>query len=173
MDLAHAGSGLAVDRLQRITDHLNRNYIEPGKITGCQAAVARHGRLAYFKSLGLADRERDKPVADDTIFRLYSMTKPVTSVALMTLYEQGYFQLNDPVHKFVPEWRDQRVWVSGEGSAMQTERPARPASMRDMLCHTGGLTYGAALVALGAEPTGHPVDEVYAEVGVRRGSGET
>jgi len=134
--------------------------------------VTRRGHLAYFKSLGQMDRERGKQMADDTIFRIYSMTKPITSVALMTLYERGYFQLNDPVHRFVPEWRDQRVWVSGEGSAMATEKPHRPVSMRDMLCHSGGITYGAALAALGAPDTGHPVDKEYARIGVRRGDGE-
>jgi CubicO group peptidase (beta-lactamase class C family) len=82
MDLAHARSGLSAERLERITDHLNRNYIEPGKIAGCQVAVSRHGHLSYFKSFGLMDRERGKPMADDTIFRLYSMTKPVTNRAI-------------------------------------------------------------------------------------------
>src|SRR5450432_1889208 len=132
----------------------------------------RRGHLAYFKSLGQMDRERAKPMRDDTIFRIYSMTKPITSVALMMLYERGYFQLNDPVHRFVPEWRDHRVWVSGEGAAMETAKPNRPVSMRDMLCHTGGITYGAALAALGAPDSGHPVDKEYAKVGVRRGEGE-
>ena len=111
-------------------------------------------------------------MADDAIFRIYSMTKPITSVALMTLYERGYFQLNDPVHRFIPEWRDHRVWVSGEGPQMETARPNRPVSMRDMLCHTGGLTYGNALAALGAPDTAHPVDKEYAKAGVRRGEGE-
>jgi CubicO group peptidase (beta-lactamase class C family) len=172
MELSPAKAGFAPGRLDRIADHLNRAYIENGKIAGCQVAVTRKGHLAYFKSLGQMDRERGKQMADDTIFRIYSMTKPITSVALMTLYERGYFQLNDPVHRFVPEWRDQRVWVSGEGSAMATERPTRPVSMRDMLCHTGGLTYGAALAALGAPDSGHPVDKEYARIGVRRGDGE-
>jgi CubicO group peptidase (beta-lactamase class C family) len=172
MELSPAKAGFAAGRLERIADHLNRAYIDNGKIAGCQVAVTRKGHLAYFKSLGQMDRERGKQMADDTIFRIYSMTKPITSVALMTLYERGYFQLNDPVHRFVPEWRDQRVWVSGEGSAMATEKPARPVSMRDMLCHTGGLTYGAALAALGAPDSGHPVDKEYARVGVRRGDGE-
>jgi CubicO group peptidase (beta-lactamase class C family) len=110
------------------------------------------------------DRERRKPVADDTIFRLYSMTKPIASVALMTLYEQGYFQLNDPVSRFIPSWRDHKVWVSGEGASMETVAPDRPMTMRHVLSHTGGLTYGA---------TNHPVDRIYREVGVGRGAGET
>jgi len=112
-------------------------------------------------------------MTDDSIFRIYSMTKPITSVALMTLYERGYFQLNDPVSRFFPAWKNHRVWVSGAGADMVTEDPVRPLSMRDMLCHTGGLTYGAALVALGAPDAGLAVDKVYAEVGVRRGRGET
>jgi len=172
MELSPSKAGFAPGRLERIADHLNRAYIDNGKITGAQVAVTRRGHLAYFKSLGQMDRERGKQMADDTIFRIYSMTKPITSVALMTLYERGYFQLNDPVHRFVPEWRDQRVWVSGEGSAMATEKPNRPVSMRDMLCHTGGITYGAALAALGAPDSGHPVDKEYARIGVRRGEGE-
>ena len=173
MELAPKKTGLSTARLERITEHLERSYIGPGKIAGCQVAVSRHGHLAYFRSLGQMDRERGKAMADDAIFRIYSMTKPITSVALMTLYERGYFQLNDPVSRFFPAWKNHRVWVSGEGASMVTEAPVRPLSMRDMLCHTGGLTYGAALVALGAPDTGLAVDKVYAELGVRRGRGET
>ncbi|MFI4974596.1 MAG: serine hydrolase domain-containing protein [Caulobacterales bacterium] len=173
MELAPKKTGLSTARLERITEHLERNYVAPGKIAGCQVAVARHGHLAYFRSFGQMDRERGKGMTEDAIFRIYSMTKPITSVALMSLYERGYFQLNDPVSRFFPAWRDHKVWVSGRGEDMKTEEPRRPVSMRDMLCHTGGLTYGAALVALGAPDSGHPVDQVYADVGVRRGRGET
>jgi CubicO group peptidase (beta-lactamase class C family) len=164
MELAPKRAGFASERINRITEHLDKNYIQPGKIAGCQALVARHGHVAYFKSMGLMDRERRKPMADDTIFRLYSMTKPIASVALMTLYEQGHFQLNDPVSRFIPAWRDHKVWVSGEGTSMETVAPARPMTMRRVLSHTGGLTYGA---------TNHPVDRIYREVGVGRGAGET
>ncbi len=164
MELEPKRAGFAPERLARITDHLSRNYIETGKIAGCQTLVARHGHLAYFKSMGMMDRERKRPMADDTIFRLYSMTKPITSVALMALYEQGHFQLNDPVARFIPEWREHQVWVSGEGVGMQTAAPARPMTMRHVLSHQGGLTYGA---------TNHPVDRAYREVGVARGAGET
>jgi CubicO group peptidase (beta-lactamase class C family) len=173
MELAPKHTGLSTARLERITEHLELNYIAPGKIAGCQVAVARRGHLAYFRSFGQMDRERGKRMSDDAIFRIYSMTKPITSVALMTLYERGYFQLNDPVSRFFPAWKDHKVWVSGRGSEMKTEAPRQPVTMRHMLSHTGGLTYGAALVALGAEDSGHPVDAVYAEVGVRRGRGET
>jgi CubicO group peptidase (beta-lactamase class C family) len=172
MELAPKQTGLSTARLERITDHLERNYISSGKIAGCQVAIARHGHLAYFRSFGQMDRERGKAMSDDAIFRIYSMSKPITSVALMSLYERGYFQLNDPVSRFFPAWKQQQVWVSGRGADMKTEAPARPVTMRDMLCHTGGLTYGSALVALGAEDSGHPVDGAYAEIGVRRGKGE-
>ncbi len=87
MELAPREAGFDAPRLERITEHLCRNYIQPGKIAGCQTLVARHGHVAYFTSLGMMDRERQRDMADDTIFRIYSMTKPVTSVALMTLYE--------------------------------------------------------------------------------------
>ena len=173
MELAPKLTGLSVPRLERITEHLERAYIGPGKIAGCQVAVARHGHLAYFRSLGNMDLARGRAMPDDALFRIYSMTKPITSVALMTLFERGHFQLNDPVSRFFPAWKDQRVWKSGSGPDMVTEAPIRPLSMRDMLCHTGGLTYGAQLAALGV-PDPHPaVNDVYAKLGVRRGAGET
>jgi CubicO group peptidase (beta-lactamase class C family) len=96
------------------------------------------------------------------------MTKPITSVALMQLWERGYFQLNDPVSRFVPEWKQHRVWVEGGGADMKTEAPQRPVSMRDMLMHTGGLTYGGALAVLGVPDDPHPVELAYKEEGVRR-----
>jgi CubicO group peptidase (beta-lactamase class C family) len=163
MQLAPKQAGFSAGRLDRLTDHLNRNYLDPGKIVGCQLAVARHGQLAYHRSFGLMDRERAKPMTADTIFRIYSMTKPITSVALMMLYEQGHFQLNDPVSRFIPEWKDHRVWVSGGGDSMVTEAPIRPMTFRHLLNHSGGLTYGA---------TDHPVDQAYRDAGVRRDRNE-
>src|SRR5437868_2847199 len=98
-------AGLCGLRLERITEHMHRAYIDNGKIAGAQICVMRHGHLAYFRSFGRMNIERDQPMRDDAIFRIYSMSKPITSVALMMLYERGLFQLNDPVQKFVPEWR--------------------------------------------------------------------
>jgi CubicO group peptidase (beta-lactamase class C family) len=165
MEIApEALTGLDHGRLERITTHLERNYIQPGKITGCQVLVARHGHLAYLRSFGLRDRERGLPTESDTIYRIYSMTKPITSVALMTLYEQGLFQLNDPVSRVIPAWQDQRVWVSGEGATMETRPPASPMTFRHLLSHTSGLTYGM---------TNHPVDRAYHEAGVTRSEGAT
>jgi CubicO group peptidase (beta-lactamase class C family) len=157
-------SGFDLNRLERISDHLMRNYIEPGKIAGCQVAVARRGHQAFFRSFGQMDVAAAKPMADDTIFRIYSMTKPITSIALMSLYEQGMFQLDDPVSRFVPSWHAQRAYVSGEGETMVTEPLNRPVSIRDMLRHTGGLTYGGGLPGVGIQ---HPVDHIYRGLKVR------
>src|SRR3954464_12916372 len=121
MESAHAGrgggdvkvnpdaAGLDADRLERITDHFERRYIAPKKIAGCQVAVARHGQVGYLRSFGSMDLERGKLLGDDTIFRIYSMTKPITGVALLQLYELGEFQLSDPVHRFIPQWKDLKV----------------------------------------------------------------
>lgn len=163
-EVAPHSAGFSVERLERITDHLTANYIEPGKISGCQIAVARHGHTAYFRNLGQMDRERGKPVADDTIFRIYSMTKPITSIALMQLYERGLFQLNDPVQRVIPGWRDQQVYVGGEGENVELKSPDSPMTFRHLLSHTAGLSYGA---------TDHPVDKLYRAHRVRRDQGET
>src|SRR5215207_1184420 len=100
--IAPKKAGFDSARLERITEHLERNYLAPGKIAGCQTLVARHGQVAYFQSAGQMDSERAKPMRDDTIHRIYSMTKPITSVALMQLFERGYFGLNDPVSRYIP-----------------------------------------------------------------------
>lgn len=173
MDAQSQWTGLNAGRLERITDHIERNYIQPGKIAGCQVEVRRHGHQAYARSFGLRDRERGVAWSDDTIVRIYSMTKPIVSVALMTLMEQGRFELDDSVHRFIPEWKNHRVWVSGEGDSMVTEAPARPVSFRDVLSHTAGLTYGSMLAQLSGLPIEHPVDKAYDAIGVRRGDGET
>lgn len=169
MDAQSQWTGLDAGRLERIADHLERNYIAPRKIAGCQVTVARRGHLAYSRSFGQMDLERAKPMAEDAIFRIYSMTKPITSIALMTLYEQGYFQLNDPVSRYAPSWKNHRVWVSGEGDQMVTEALHRPVSFKDVLSHMSGLTYGGGLPGVGIQ---HPVDKVYRQLKVRSVGGE-
>lgn len=164
MDAQSQWTGLDAHRLERLTEHLERNYIENQKIAGCQLTVARHGHVAYARSFGLMDRERNKPVQDDTLWRIYSMTKPITSVALMMLYERGLFQLNDPVSRYAPSWKNHRVWVSGEGEDMVTEPVERPVSFRDVLSHMAGFTYGGALPGVGVQ---HPIDHVYQGLKVR------
>ncbi|MFT5484121.1 MAG: CubicO group peptidase (beta-lactamase class C family) [Halieaceae bacterium] len=169
MKIDPAGAGFAPDRLDRITSHMNENYMNPGKIAGCQIMLARKGIPAYFRSFGDMDRERSKPMADDTIFRIYSMTKPITSVALMMLYEEGRFQLNDAVSRFIPSWKGQRLWVAGEGEQMKTKAPNSPVTMRHVLSHTAGLSYGGLL----PDTELHPVDQVYEDLGVKRDQDET
>ena len=164
MDLQPATAGFDAARLDRIAAHLDRHYIQPGKIAGCQVAVGRHGHLAYEASLGLRDRERSVALGDDTIFRIYSMTKPITSIALMQLFEQGMFQLDEPVARLFPSWRNHQVWVSGSGDDMVTEPAHRPVSFRDLLSHTSGLTYGGALPGMGDQ---HPVDALYRKLKIR------
>ena len=164
MEIAPEAAGFSKARLDRITTHLQQNYIEPQKIAGCQVTVARHGHVAYFRSFGQMDLERRRPMVDDAIFRIYSMTKPITSIALMQLYEQGRFQLNDPVHRVIPSWRDHRVFVSGEGERMETRAPSSPMTFRNVLSHTAGLSYGAG---------NHPVDKAYQALKINRTPGET
>ncbi|MBW2233470.1 MAG: beta-lactamase family protein, partial [Deltaproteobacteria bacterium] len=134
--------GLSKDRLERITRHLENRYIRPGKIAGCLTLVARKGEVAYQAALGSMDLERGKAMAEDTIFRIYSMSKPITSVALMMLYEEGAFELSTPVHKFIPEWKNLRVYRQGRYPNFLTESCARPMTIRDLFTHMSGLTYG-------------------------------
>ena len=135
-------AGMSTSRLAQIDRHLADKYIETGKISGALTLVARHGEIAHFSPLGQMDAERNKPTREDTVYRIYSMSKPITSVALLTLYEQGKFQLDDPVHKFIPEWENLGVWVSGAYPNFLTKRPERPMSVRDLLSHQSGFTYG-------------------------------
>ena len=142
-------AGLDPKRLERIAEHINLRYMEPQKIAGCQVAVQRHGDLGYFESFGSMDLEQGKPVADDTIWRIYSMTKPITGVALMTLYERGHFQLADPISRWLPELRDLKV---KEGDDLV--EPRRPVSVRDVLMHMSGFGWaGVRLDGPGGLPS--------------------
>ncbi|HBC09404.1 MAG TPA: serine hydrolase, partial [Rhodospirillaceae bacterium] len=105
--------GLNAAQLARIGEHLRGRYLEPGKLPGSVTLVARYGRVGLLDVAGLSDIERDTPMSVDTIFRIYSMSKPITSVALMMLYERGLFSLDDPVHRFIPEWRELAVRTAG------------------------------------------------------------
>lgn len=149
MNIDPAGAGLDESRLGNIRDHLQRRYIEPGKLAGCQVAVGRNGILGYYEQLGLRDRERELPVAEDTIWRIYSMTKPITGVALMTLYEKGTFQLTDPVSRFIPEWRDLKVKERLDDGTTRVVDPVRAMTVRDVLMHMSGWGAGAMAVRNG------------------------
>lgn len=135
-------AGLDPQRLENIASHLSSRYLEPGKIAGAQMAIVRNGVVGYFASFGRRDRERDLPVVDDTIWRIYSMTKPITGVAMMTLYEQGHFQLDDPVDRWIPEWRDLQVAQPDGHGGTQLVPAERPPTIRHILSHTSGIGYG-------------------------------
>jgi CubicO group peptidase (beta-lactamase class C family) len=158
-------AGMDEARLERITEHFTGQYIETGKVVGCQITVVRGGHVAYHRSLGLMDREQDKPMAEDTIFRIYSMTKPIASVALMQLYERGMFQLLDPVARYIPEWRELKVGEVQEDGGVTLVRPARPMNVRDVLMHTTGLPGGLF--------PDNPIDAGFAEARAALGSEQT
>lgn len=134
--------GLSSARLARVDRFLKEQYVDSGKLAGTLALVSRRGRIVHTSVQGLADKERGKPLAEDTIFRIYSMTKPITSVAFMMLVEEGKVALDDPVHRFIPAWKDIGVYVAGLPGAFQTKRTDAPMRMVDLLRHTSGLTYG-------------------------------
>ena len=133
---------MSKDRLARIDRHLRERYIDPGRFPGTQLLVYRRGKLVHASSQGLADLERKVPVRDDTIFRIYSMTKPITSIAFMMLVEEGRVALDDPVHKYIPEWKNLGVFQAGIAPAFLTRPPSRPMLIVDLMRHTSGLTYG-------------------------------
>jgi len=135
-------AGFDADRLHLIDDHLRRNYVDPQKIAGCQVVVSRRGQIAHHSSLGSMDLERGRPVLDDTIWRLYSMTKPVTGVALLSLYEQGRFQLTDPLHRFLPEFRDMKVTERLDDGTRRLVDAEQPITVRDAMMHMTGIGYG-------------------------------
>ena len=134
--------GLSKEKLMAMESFFKEKYIQNGKLAGIQTLVARKGKVVHFKSTGLRDLENNKKIEKDTIFRIYSMTKPITSVALMQLFEQGLFQLADPVSKFLPEFKNPKVFLSGSYPHFMTSPAEREITIRDLLTHTAGLTYG-------------------------------
>ncbi|WP_315741566.1 MULTISPECIES: serine hydrolase domain-containing protein [unclassified Bradyrhizobium] len=135
-------AGMSKAALERIDAHLKARYVDSGRFPGTQLLVYRRGHVVHMSSIGLADVERNVPVKDDTIYRIYSMTKPITSVAFMMLFEEGKVALDDPVAKYIPEWKNLGVFVAGTAPAFVTRPPARPMQIVDLLRHTSGLTYG-------------------------------
>jgi CubicO group peptidase (beta-lactamase class C family) len=133
--------GLSAARLVKI-DLLTQDYIDQAKLPGTITLVARHGKIAHFECQGKMDIEADKPMEEDTIFRIYSMSKPITSVALMMLYEDGHFQLDDPLSRYIPAFEHMEVFISGNKDEYKTQAADRQITIRDLLTHTSGLTYG-------------------------------
>jgi len=140
MQVDAQAAGMCSQRLERLTAHLESRYT--GKISGALPVVYRKGQLAYAQPFGQMDIERNKPMALDTLFRIYSMTKPITSIALMMLYEEGGFQLQDEVRRFIPEFSRLRVYQSGVYPNFLTTPCERHMTVRDLLTHMSGLTYG-------------------------------
>ncbi len=155
-------AGISQERLDRITDHMNQ-AVKDGTMVGGLGMIARNGKVVYTETYGLADREENQPMTEDAIFRIYSMSKPITGVALMILYEEGKFFLNDPVARYIPELANLEVAIStadgntkvasdgtnsrtiGAGDASKagkTRKPKRQPTIRDLMRHTAGFTYG-------------------------------
>ena len=136
-----ASVGLDGKVMGNIRDYLKEQYVEPGKYVGTLTLVARKGEIAYLDALGFMDRENKKAMQEDAIFSIYSMSKPITSIALMQLYEKSLFRLDDPIHWHIPSWRNLRVYESGLYPNFLTSRPKRHMTIRDLLSHMSGLTY--------------------------------
>ncbi len=136
-----AEAGFDADRLSRIDRHFEA-YVDDGRLAGWQIAIVRHGQLAHHSTYGKRDLDSGTDWTGDTIARLYSMSKPITSVAAMMLYEEGRFQLKDPVSKFIPSFADTPVYRSGSFQAPALEPQAEPMRIWHLLTHTSGLTYG-------------------------------
>jgi CubicO group peptidase (beta-lactamase class C family) len=134
-------AGLSAERLSRIDGWMDR-WVGSGKLPGLSVVVHRRGETVYARTTGMRDVAAGAPMTADTIVRIYSMTKPLTSVAIMMLYEEGRFQLDDPISKVLPSFKNQRVYTGGSRTAPQTVPAVRDITYRDLLTHTSGLTYG-------------------------------
>ena len=141
-EFKRGSAGFCPARLKRISPWLKR-YVDEKKLPFAHVAVLRKGQLAYTNFYGARDIEAGSPVVEDGIYRIYSMTKLVTTVAALALYEKGAFQLDDPVDKFVDEFRDARVFISGRKDSINSVEVETPMTIRQLMNHTSGLTYGA------------------------------
>ena len=144
-DLAMAAPeevGMDSARLDRLTGAM-QGLVDEGRLAGVVTAVARHGKIVHFESAGYRDMEAGAAMTNDALFRIYSMTKPITGVALMMLYEEGKFRLSDPVERYIPELSDLQVAAgTDDNGEMITEPATHPMTIRELMAHTGGLTYG-------------------------------
>ncbi len=143
--------GVSAERLERICPVM-QDYVDKGNLPGFLTVVARRGKIVHFETIGMRDVENKKPIEPDTIFRIYSMSKPITSVAVMMLYEEGKFQLNTPVSKFIPEFENIKVYNEDQTEISEAKEEV---TIKHLLMHTAGLTYGWG---------DKPVDERYKEL---------
>jgi CubicO group peptidase (beta-lactamase class C family) len=161
VEVEAAEAGFDPERLERIDKHFAR-YVDEHKLAGWLITVARHGKLAHVSCYGQRDIEAGLPVEPDTLWRIYSMTKPITSVAAMMLYEEGGFELTDPVYRYIPSFRDVRVFAAGSDISYKTVPATEPIRIWHLLSHTSGLTYGFI--------RNHPVDAIYRARGFEFGT---
>jgi len=161
VEVEAAEVGLDSGRLARLDWHF-RPYVDDGRLPGWLIVVSRGGRVAHLSRYGQRDREQSLPVEVDTIWRLASMTKPITSVAAMMLYEEGAFELKDPVARWIPAFENPRVYRSGFGARAETRPAVEPIRVWHLLTHTAGLTYGFHYA--------HPVDALYRAAGFEWGA---
>ena len=133
--------GISGERLRRLPDGM-KSLVDQGLLAGVVTMVARHGKVVEYEATGKRDLAANAPMQKDTLFRIYSMTKPITGVAMMLLFEEGKWQLNDPVSKYVPEFANLKVYgLDAQGNSVLNE-PQHPPTMRELMSHTGGFTYG-------------------------------
>jgi len=149
--------GLCPTRLERVTQWLHQQ-VDGGRLAGAGVLIGRRGEVGYFETAGHADRESKTPFSRDSLVRIFSMTKPVTTVAAMMLYEQGAFQLDDPIAKYIPAFAETRVWMGGDSELSSTVPMDTPITVRHLMTHTAGLTYGFMHTNV--------VDEAYRENGI-------
>ena len=145
--------GVSTERLDRIRPVM-QSYVDKGNLPGFLTVVARKGKIVHFEPIGMRDVENAKPVEADTIFRIYSMSKPITSVAVMMLYEEGHFQLGTSVSRFIPEFKNMKVYNEDQTEILDAKKDIK---IKHLLMHTAGFTYGWG---------GKPVDKRYRELKV-------
>ncbi len=155
-------TGMSSSHLRNVS-RVVQSYIDDRKLPGAISMVARRGKVIHFETYGNMDDEHSKPMRPDTIFRFYSMTKPIASVGLMMLYEEGRFQLDDPASRFIPEFKSLKVLAGGTADSYEVREPARPMTVRDLLMHTSGLV---------ARDTQSPVGELYRRAGFKGGESD-
>jgi CubicO group peptidase (beta-lactamase class C family) len=134
--------GLSSSRLQHLDRFIRQRYLDTGRLPCATTLIERRGEIAHTSVQGYMDVERGRAVTEDTIFRIYSMTKPITSVAIMMLVEEGAIALEDPVHRYIPQWRNLGVYEAGFIGTFRTRPTSAPMRIVDLLRHTSGLTYG-------------------------------
>ncbi len=130
--------GVSAERLERIRPVM-QGYVDDGRIAGFLTVVARRGKIVHFETIGMGDIENNKSIEADTIFRIHSMSKPITSVAVMMLYEEGHFQLDTPVSDFIPEFKDMKVYSEDQTEILDAKKEI---TIKHLLMHTSGLIYG-------------------------------